>query len=144
MARRDWLLLLMGFKGKHGTALDPVRIQKGMFLFAEEGGVSAPERYGFKPFHYGPYSFDLSADVDELVASGLAREMPVSGSTWNRYALTDSGMHRAAALRTRLPHEPTQRLFEIKQRVTGASFDKLLREVYDEYPDYATRSIFAR
>jgi hypothetical protein len=37
--------------------LDPVRLQKGMFLFGlEAAGVPDAQKYSFRPFHYGPMS----------------------------------------------------------------------------------------
>ena len=99
MNRRDWLMLLLGFKGTGDTvALDPVRVQKGMFLLAQEGGIPEDERYTFEPYHYGPYSFELKRDLNELVRSGLAAAHPVSGYSWHRYHLTKAGIEQARAL----------------------------------------------
>ena len=55
MTRRDWLLLLVA---RHADArgLEPVRVQKALFLHAREGGVPARERYWFVPYNYGPMS----------------------------------------------------------------------------------------
>jgi uncharacterized protein YwgA len=144
MARRDWLLLLLGFKGANGSALDPVRIQKGMFLFAQEADAPAEERYDFQPYNYGPYSFDLRNDLRQLVVEGLATEEPVPGYTWSRYRLTTEGMHKAKNMRDTADHDVAQKLFDIKQSVTGKSFNTLLRDVYDDYPEFATNSIFRR
>jgi hypothetical protein len=48
--RADWLILLLGFKGEaENPELDPIRIQKGMFLLAHEAGLPNGERYDFSP-----------------------------------------------------------------------------------------------
>src|SRR5438093_519347 len=58
MDRRGWLMLLLGLRGEKGlVGLDPVRIQKAMFLFSRL--VPSEEAYPFAPYHYGPYSFEL-------------------------------------------------------------------------------------
>jgi hypothetical protein len=58
--RSDWLLLLLAFKAESDSpALDPIRVQKGMFLVAEEGGLPAEERYDFTPYSWGPYCRDV-------------------------------------------------------------------------------------
>ncbi|MGH7490032.1 MAG: hypothetical protein ACREMY_31160, partial [bacterium] len=51
----DWLLLLLALKDAE-RPLDPVRLQKGLFLLAEEGGLSGAESYRFEPYDYGPFS----------------------------------------------------------------------------------------
>jgi uncharacterized protein YwgA len=144
MSRRDWLLLFLGFKGADGAALDPVRVQKGMFLFANEAGAPPAERYEFEPYNYGPYSFDLRSDLGQLVREGLATAEPVPGYTWSRYKLTGDGMAKAKDLRDKAPRKFARKLFEIKQSVTSQSFNALLRDVYDRYPEFAANSIFRR
>jgi hypothetical protein len=48
MTRRDWLLIFFALKGSpEGT--DPVRIQKGMFLFAMEAELGDEQKSGFSP-----------------------------------------------------------------------------------------------
>ncbi len=144
MTRRDWLLLLLGFKGANGAALDPVRIQKGMFLFAQQAEAPDEERYDFEAYNYGPYSFDLRDDLNRLVGEGLAQAEPVPGYTWSRFRLTEDGYAAARVVRDNAERDVAKKMFAIKQTVSGKSFNALLRDVYDEYPDYATNSIFQR
>lgn len=143
MTRRDWLLLYVALKGApHG--LDPVRIQKGMFLFAQEGGVPGDEAYSFGPYHYGPMSSQIYSDVERLEADGLIHGTPVQGYTWKRYTTTPGGIDVARhLLEEDADPEAAQRLFAIKQDVSSKTFNSLLRDVYARYPDYATRSVFS-
>ena len=53
--RRDWLLLFAAYQGAP-DGLDPVRFQKGMFLFSRRRGVPKRSTYDFKPHAYGPMS----------------------------------------------------------------------------------------
>ena len=143
MDRQDWLLLLLAFKSGQGSPkLDPVRIQKGMFLMAEEGGLPADEKYTFEPLHYGPYSRQVRRDVDKLVGSGLVEQIQVPGYTWSEYRPTPQGLDRARAALGDAPTAQVHRLFEIKSRITGVSFAELLRAVYKKYPKYAEKSVF--
>lgn len=142
MERSDWLILLLAFKGAESTALDPVRVQKGMFLFAQQSGRPAVECYSFEPYNYGPYCAALKADIRKLVAHGDATDVLVPGYTWSETQLTKHGMHRARELLVAAPHDEAVQLFEIKQRVTGTDFGDLLRAVYADYPEFATKSIF--
>jgi len=143
MTRRDWVLLLLGLKSaRRSPKLDPVRIQKGMFLFAQEAAVQDKEKYAFEPLHYGPYSRELRRDVEDLVRQGLAEKRPVPGYTWSEYVLTPAGLGKATALLSTAPQTELRRLFDIKKEITGVPFGTLLRDVYEKYPDFAVNSIF--
>lgn len=142
MTRRDWLILFFGLKGAP-EGLDPVRIQKGMFLFAMEGGVAEAERYDFRAYNYGPMSSQLYGDVDALEQLGYITGDSVPGYTWRRYRATDKGYARAAELRDSSDSpEAVQRLYEIKNATTRLSFSALLDDVYERYPAFATKSVF--
>jgi len=142
LTKRDWLILLLAYKGEHGSALDPVRIQKGIFLLSQEGVIPEGERYEFEPYHYGPYSFELREDADNLVRQDLADKLAVSGYTWGRYRLTDEGIDYATQLIDAVGTETAKKVFAVKQMITGQSFARLLRDVYSRYPDFAQNSLF--
>jgi uncharacterized protein len=145
MSRRDWLLILCAYQGAP-KGLDPVRLQKGMFLFARSGVRPLHEQYDFRPYDYGPMSSQIYADLDSLVAEGLLEPHDVPGKHWSRYAVTDRGRAAAAARLESLSSEAdktsAQRLYEIKQSVADASFNELLERVYEEHPDMAVNSVF--
>jgi uncharacterized protein YwgA len=142
MTRRDWLLLYVALKGAP-QGLDPVRIQKGMFLFAHEADVPEEERYDFGPYMYGPMSSQVYTDIERLEAEGLIRGEPVPGYTWKRYTATPPGIDVARNLLAEDAHAAASRkLFEIKQDVASKTFNALLKDVYARYPNYATRSVF--
>jgi uncharacterized protein YwgA len=126
-------------------ALDPIRIQKGLFLLAQEGALREDERYSFRPYDYGPFSSQIYDDLDAMVDEGLVVREPVPGYTWNRFRLTPLGLAAAQSLAENL----TQRqlvsariLNTLKRDVLSLSFNRLLRHVYGRYPDYAKNSVF--
>lgn len=145
MSRRDWLLILCAYKGAP-TGLDPVRLQKGMFLFARSGERPPREEYDFRPYDYGPMSPQIYSDLDALVSDGLLAAHEVPGKHWSRYAATDRGRAAAAdklkTLTNARDKRSAQRLYEIKQSIANASFNELLGRVYEEYPDMAVNSVF--
>jgi hypothetical protein len=140
-------MMFIAFEGAP-RGLDPVRLQKGLFLFAQEARtVPVAQRYVFKPYSYGPMSRGIYADLDRLVADRLVEKVPVEGQTWARYKPTPRGI---AAGRQLMVHavaahpDDTRRFYEMKQSVAEMSFARLLEDVYARYPEFATHSIFRR
>jgi uncharacterized protein YwgA len=127
-----------------GPALDPVRIQKSLFLITQRNLIPSDQRYTFEPYNYGPYSFAARDDLDALVAEGLAAQYGVPGYSWSRYHLTDRGLARLRELFVHTDNGCLEEAAAVKQHVADVSFNTLLSEVYEEFPDYATRSVFKR
>ena len=146
MTRRDWLLVLCAYEGAP-AGLDPVRLQKGMFLFARSGSVPVREQYRFEPYDYGPMSSAIYHDLDSLVTEGLLARRAVPGKQWSRYGATERGLDQAQERLRELDPDhkvAARRLHEIKQRVSNVSFNELLDGVYREHPDMAVNSVFRR
>ena len=143
MTARDWLLVLIALDGAPG-GLDPVRLQKGMFLLAREGGIPPGERYPFRPYNYGPMSPRLYRDLDGLVRRGLVEPRPVPGYAWSRFAATPRGAERAERLRAAADPHVVGRLRALKRSIAALGFAELLETVYERHPEYATRSVFRR
>jgi uncharacterized protein YwgA len=146
MRARDWLLLLIAADGAPG-GLDPVRLQKGLFLLAQEAGLPRRERYGFVPYNYGPMSRGLYRGLRDLVGAGLVERRCEPGLSWGRYDPTAEGAAEARALEAAMGPRARARLArlrEIKAQIAAQSFAALLTDVYERYPDFATRSVFRR
>jgi uncharacterized protein YwgA len=146
MHRRDWLMLLISYEGAP-RGLDPVRLQKGMFLFSQEADVPSAETYVFRPYDYGPMSWQVYSDIDALVDAGLVERIPVEGQSWSRFRPTDAGIERGRTLidRAMKTHPEAARfLYDTKKTVASQTFAALLENVYERYPDYAVNSIFRR
>lgn len=145
MTPRDWLLILCAYRGAP-AGLDPVRIQKGMFLFSRSGAVPPSERYDFRPYDYGPMSAGIYSDLDALVAEGLLEPHAVSGKSWCRYSATERGRSTAGERLLNLKGEPqkenARRLYQIKEEIASVSFSDLLERVYRAHPDMAVNSVF--
>ncbi|SRR6266511_4774994 len=140
--RKDWLLLFMSAEalGVDGPPdLDPVRVQKGMFLLSRRG--PARHLYTFRPYNWGPFSRDIYDDLDSLQADGLLQSQRRTGRSWRVYWTTDAGHDRAAAIAARLPKTDLDWLGKMRHYVTSRSFTRLLRELYEAYPEYKHRSL---
>ncbi len=138
MTRRDWLLLLIE------SDIDPIRIQKGMFLFAMESDAPADQKYEFQPYNWGPFAQPIYADLEELQRAGFIERTQVPGASYYRYRRTEAGNMRAGAIAHRAHTELVQAIGEARAAVTGVDFDALLRRVYRKYPEFASKSLFKR
>ncbi|HEX5990802.1 MAG TPA: hypothetical protein VFY75_11400 [Solirubrobacterales bacterium] len=144
MQARDRLLLLVALDGAP-RGLDPVRLQKGMFLDAQESDAQEGEKYTFVPYNYGPMSAQIYSDLDELRAEGLVEEVPVQGQSWSRYVATEKGLEAGQKLLDKEPsREVGKQLYRIKKEVASKTFKALLEDVYERYPAYASKSVFRR
>lgn len=134
MEKRYWLLLVIG------DTIQPIQIQKTMFKFAMESGASESEIYDFAPYIWGPCSFDIYDDLSTLRAAGHV-ETARSGRGWNSYKLTAAGRTRVEQLRKNSDDGHLRYLDETRDWVLSRKFEDLLRDVYKDYPDYATQSM---
>ncbi len=144
MTPRDWLLLLVAFRGAP-DGIEPVKLQKGLFLLAMEGDLPAKQKYDFVPYSFGPMSREIYRDVDALARAGLVERRAVQGRDWELVKITARGRAEAHRLydeaRETAPGD-VLRLRRIKGQIAPQSFSALLHDVYRRYPAYATRSIF--
>ena len=146
MTPADWLLLLVALDAP-ADGLEPVRVQKALFLLAREGGLPRSERYWFVPYNYGPMSPRIYRDVDALVRRGLLERVPVPGYAWGRVRATPAGRRRAeglAAGATARERRGLAALRRIRALVTSLGVADLLATIYDRHPEYAIRSVFRR
>jgi len=147
MTRRDWLLLFAAYEGAP-DGLDPIRFQKGLFLFAQRAHVPALSKYTFKPYGYGPMSPGIYRDLDRLVEDGLLERVPVHGKRWSRYKPSKITFLEGQRILKQAEDEKllgaARELFQIKQDVSSLRFNELLERVYAEHPEFAVNSIFRR
>jgi uncharacterized protein YwgA len=143
VVRSDWLLLLLdraALEAEGPEELDPVRIQKGLFLLSKRG--PARDLYDFQAYDWGPFSPAIYADLASLAQQGYLIEEKVPGRTWSTYRVTDRGHERAVAFACQVRAEDVAWLRQARQFLTTRSFAQLLREIYELYPGYAVNSRF--
>jgi len=143
MNRSDWILMLLAKDalGVNGPdAMDPVRIQKGMFMLSEIG--PARGLYSFRPYNWGPFSSDIYRDLDSLVGAGLVRATQAPGRTWSLYSLTEQGATAAKSAAAAADEDDVKWLGQLRRFLTERSFAQLLKDVYAAFPGMATASHF--
>ena len=137
MKKSDWLLLAIG------EYIQPIQLQKTLFKFAKESAVPAAESYEFEPYNWGPCSFEIYDDLGSLREQGLIEAIP-SGSGWNIYRLTELGKVKSIEFRKQASASLVRALDDVRSWVTSRDFETLLRDVYKDYPKYATESLFMK
>jgi uncharacterized protein len=144
ISRCDWLLLLLDREtlGASGPeALDPIRVQKGLFLLSQRGPAAA--LYEFRPYNWGPFSSDVYSDLDDLTARGYLAGTRVPGRSWSTYTVTTLGHQRAGQVAARVGAPSVGWLRSAREFLTTRSFPQLLRDIYAAYPEFARNSHFA-
>ena len=142
----DWILALL-YVNRRKPVRGTLRIMKELFLFKKEAKLDERAKLGqfyrFVPYDYGPCSFEIYDDLNMLrkIGSIIALERP--DKHYQTYMLTQSGEYRARLFLKSLHPSVTEGLEEIKRRFNDLPLYSLLSYVYEEYPEYAKKSVFA-
>jgi len=136
--RQDIMLLIAD--GADGPfPLDPIRLMKGCFIVAEIGPDGWQHLFEFRPYAYGPFDPSVYRARDALLGKDLLVAIPAG--RYSQYKITETGRERAAAIAKDMNQPLAEWLRNIGRWVTSKSFNDLLREIYDRFPDYASKSI---
>jgi hypothetical protein len=140
MKRQEWLVQALAAAGDRG--LDPVQLQKALFLFKERGRYAIDSFYPFVPHNYGPFAAAIYADADDLEREGLVVKIRRRDRSWSTFALTELGRQHAVAMRRSIPDDGVAFLRSTVDWVKAQSFSDLVEEIYRLYPKYRVNSIF--
>ncbi len=140
LRRQDWLLLFLGAEGGH-LPTDQIRVMKGMFLLDRTDEHPAQGLYHFEAYDYGPFASAVYRDLDALQLQGLVHVTRHIGTSRKTYELTAAGREKFAELADSTEPDDLELVREAKQRVTSLGFEELLEQIYEEYPEYAEKSV---
>ncbi len=138
MQRIDVVLLLLYARGKTMKDNESVpsltHLQKEMFLLQRILPYSQIEyRYEFAPLWYGPFSKELSIDVNSLQDDGLlTAEIGIT--------LSPAGFRKASSLWHQIDDEHRTVVIQVKERFNRMSLEELLDYVYNHFPKLAKKS----
>jgi len=119
-------------------------MQKIIFLLEKE---LHPNYYRFEPADYGPFSWQLSKDVDFLVSTGFLEQTIKAATEGKKYEYTITG--RGTELVERVLNdgvwsgklsEILSALDRLKRENNRRDLRRLLHDVYSKYPEYARKS----
>lgn len=141
MTPKDWTLLAIAAADEAG--LDPVQLQKSLFLIGQRGRQHVgADFYNFVPHNYGPFSHAVYSDADRLAADGFISKERRDGNTFASFAITPLGKVLANELRLRLAEGGDQFLDQTVAWVKSLGFRDLVQSIYKHYPEYRVNSVF--
>ncbi len=113
------------------------RFQKLVFLIQKKANAKKipVSNYQFELYHYGPFSAELSTQLDRLVATGYLAMVPEStpgGYTRYSYRVTESGRAIMDTLRERklVDAELQKTIALVSQRYGNMPLPRLVRIAY--------------
>ncbi len=121
--RRKILLALMD---AFGGSIDKLYLQKMLFLLGQHQEKPV---YEFIPYQYGSYSFTVQWDLNALCRRALLQEGE------NTITLLEKQNYLQ-----RLHRRDAQIILALRSKYRKKSRNELLRELYEQYPYYASRS----
>lgn len=142
LSRDKIALVVLSIAGEH--PLTPVQIQKALFLASDKipEAFARGSQYSFQPYDYGPFDWQVYADIEALEREGLANIGQQQGSRWKTYSATRSGIAEGKRLARQLTCMQRQLLERIVGLVRSLSFNDLVSAIYRAYPEMRARSVF--
>jgi uncharacterized protein YwgA len=142
------LYLLKRYSDETGmpNLVGKTRLHKLLFLSKMEGGLKEVNYFEFRPYYYGPYSFDLKDIIEDMTFHGWITEERI-GDMYI-YKLTEEGKKFLENLEEYLKSENPEIIRLIKESIDNVikqykdySIKKLIEYVYKKYPDFAPKPL---
>jgi hypothetical protein len=141
MQRRDVLLAVIG--AADGRSFSPVQLQKAVFLIDRNlpAVFEANSRYVFAPYDYGPFDREVYVEASALELDELAT-ITKGASGYSEYSATDKGLMRANELLETLEENQRAYVVSVVEWVRSLGFARLVKSIYEAYPDMRANSVF--
>ena len=141
MQRRDALLAILG--AADGRTFSPVQLQKAVFLIDRNlpHVFDVNSRFAFAPYDYGPFDREVYVETSALELADFANVVK-GASGYTEYSVTDRGLRRARELLASLDEHQQRYIVSVVEWVRSLSFAKLVKSIYEAYPDMRANSVF--
>jgi len=135
----DWILLFL-----NAMPLDRIHLMKALFLFWYRTGRQIEGFFRFKPYMYGPCSFDLYDELRASQQSHLVAQASHIPAKYARFHITDLGRKKAEEAESKTSASHRKLIKDIVNEVSNCGFKDLLQNVYTEAPEFTSNSVFNR
>ena len=112
----------------------PVQIQKLFFLLEKRLDV---KYFDFKPYNYGPYSFELQNFLDAMSSFGEIQLQNINGI--NHYKIAENNIQNTDGF---FDDKKRNFIIELGDFIKSLSFKELCISIYKEFPEMAENSVF--
>lgn len=144
LSNRQKILLLVFQNLKNNKKLDPIQIQKAIFLIEKEciENKNFAKTFNFVPYNYGPFDKDIYNDLQTLIQKNFV------ASEWNgnikQYKTTEDTalFDYSNELVTHYGETFIDNVKNITDFVSNLSFDELLNWLYNKYPEMAEKTVY--
>jgi len=128
----------------NGQPFTPVQIQKALFLASDKvpNAFKSHSTYDFQPYDYGPFDWQVYADIEGLAKEDMAQINQQPGARWRTYSASEAGIALGQHYAERLTREQRSVLEKIVKLVRRLSFNELVSAIYKAYPSMRARSVF--
>jgi len=133
--KAKWILAMLRI-----SPLDRIHIMKALFLL-QRRAREIPDYFQFKPYLYGPCSFEVYDVLAALEREGLVVRPLHPMPHWVAYYLTERGKKEAEKAARALDPQLREHLEALTREVSQLGFYELLRRVYDEAPEFTVNSV---
>ena len=136
-SRSDLLLSFIYAWGRSKKNNEPVpsvtHLQKEIFLLCRRTPFAdMKDIYHFEPLWYGPFSKELSGDLNDFQSRGVI--------SFDEPRLTSKGFKIAISVWNNLTDFEKQQIYDVKATFNYMSLPELLDTVYSRYPKFTKRS----
>ncbi len=115
-----------------------IHMQKEVFILQRRFPFNAYNNlYSFVPLYYGPFSVELSRDLEEGVDKGLISD--TDGIT-----LTPAGFKFSQNMWNSMDQNARTVIIQVKEQFNRVKTDDILNYVYDHYPKFTKKSAMLR
>jgi len=142
---RQVLLLLLLYAKNNEEVVGRSKLQKMLFLIQKEEFKREPlsgvvERYNFHPHFFGPFSDEVTDDIEFLRSLGLIEVKTLRGV--EVFYLTEKGLKKMCDLieEGKIPYFMLDATERVKKKWNRKPTEELTKYVYKHYPEYTTRS----
>ena len=137
VSRSDLLLSFIYAWGRSKKNNEPVpsvtHLQKEIFLLCRRTPFAdMKDIYHFEPLWYGPFSKELSGDLNDFQSRGVI--------SFDELRLTSKGFKIAISIWNNLTDFEKQQIYDVKATFNYMSLPELLDTVYSRYPKFTKRS----
>lgn len=115
-------------------------LNKQFFVFVKEIRKDLDAVFKFAPLEFGPHSFVLMENINELIKRDLIKTYTNSIDKRTDFALSEMGIEQAKKLYEKLDNDTKIKLETLRNEANKSGYSGVLRYIYSRYPEYTTAS----